>query len=319
MEKRICPHCQKEIPANLWFCSECGKSLINTPPPPDPPQSETHTASEPTDNMQAIETPSIPTSKKKRSKIILPITMTLLAVIVLAAVLGGKYVLDTYGSFENGLYELFPGIAPQEQIEVTLCSVDSCPFPSAKGGEYCNSHSCMVEGCTSRRLAGGSYCDKHLCQENGCKNRVLSTSGKYCTKHTCVETTCHKQASEGGFCSTHYNDLQKAIADALLAELESSVAQANSDLRFSNLSYTQYTIYSQVNATMTNISNKTYYNVKVRADFYNSAGTIIDSQWTYVVSFEGIAPGASKQFHVNVSNSVINATANVGFVILEWN
>ena len=306
MDMIKCPYCQQEIPAGSKFCPECGKSLLDTSPAPVPLATETYTSSLTDVSSQSapveIEQKAIPAKKGRALKIAIP----LLIVVLIAGFIGGKYAYDVYH-----------GSAAQEQSNVAVCSVDDCPFPVARGSEYCNSHTCMWDGCSARRLSGSSCCETHTCHESGCHNRA---TGKYCAVHTCLEPSCYNQASEGGFCSKHYDNLQKAIADALLDDVQAALEQVNKDLTFTDMKAEWYPYSSLVtiSGTITNNGSKIYSYVKVQFDFLNSAGSVIDSQWTFAVGTEGIVPGASKKFELLVPRSTYESASNVSYNIIDW-
>ena len=79
----------------------------------------------------------------------------------------------------------------------------------------------------------------------------------------------------------------------------------------SNSSYTICT------ATITNNGKKTYTFVQVKGKFKDSSGTILDTDWTYAVGSEGLAPGESTTFRLSV-----NKNANISkcdFEIIDYN
>ena len=58
-----------------------------------------------------------------------------------------------------------------------------------------------------------------------------------------------------------------------------------------------YTIYT---GSIENTGKTTYYFVEIKGAFENSSGEVLDSDWTYLVGKEGIAPGESKTFRMSV-------------------
>ena len=51
---------------------------------------------------------------------------------------------------------------------------------------------------------------------------------------------------------------------------------------------------------MTNNGKKTYRFVTIKGSFENSSGTVVDTDSTYAVGSEGLAPGESKSFRMSV-------------------
>ena len=75
--------------------------------------------------------------------------------------------------------------------------------------------------------------------------------------------------------------------------------------------------YTYVYCTVTNVSSKyvatKYRYVKVKAQFKNYSGTIVDTDWTYAVDSTWLEPGESKTFYYMVQNTNIKS-ATLSFV-----
>lgn len=75
--------------------------------------------------------------------------------------------------------------------------------------------------------------------------------------------------------------------------------------------------YTYVYCTVTNVSSKyiatKYRYVKVKAQFKNYSGTIVDTDWTYAVDSTWLEPGESKTFYYMVKNTNIKS-ATLSFV-----
>ena len=80
----------------------------------------------------------------------------------------------------------------------------------------------------------------------------------------------------------------------------SSYESAYSVLKISGVKVTTNSSYTVCTGTITNNGKKTYEFVKVKGSFKNSSGTVIDTDWTYAVGSEGLAPGESKTFRMSV-------------------
>lgn len=120
-----------------------------------------------------------------------------------------------------------------------------------------------------------------------------SFNGDYCSIHTCNRTNCYNKIAEGKrYCYTHmpstspqYNYKPEVAEDVL---------------SFSDISVTKNSSYTICNATITNNGKKTYTFIEVKGKFKNSSGTILDTDWTYAVGSEGLAPGESASFRLYV-------------------
>ncbi len=75
--------------------------------------------------------------------------------------------------------------------------------------------------------------------------------------------------------------------------------------------------YTYVYCTVTNVSSKyvatRYRYVKVKAQFKNYSGSIVDTDWTYAVDSTWLEPGESKTFYYMVKNTNIKS-ATLSFV-----
>ena len=80
----------------------------------------------------------------------------------------------------------------------------------------------------------------------------------------------------------------------------SSYESAYSVLKISGISVTNNSNYTVCTGTITNNGKKTYKFVEVKGSFKNSSGTVLDTDWTYAVGSEGLAPGESKTFRMSV-------------------
>ena len=79
-----------------------------------------------------------------------------------------------------------------------------------------------------------------------------------------------------------------------------SYESAYSVLKISGVSVTSNSSYTVCTGTITNNGKKTYKYVKIKGSFKNSSGTVLDTDWTYAVGSEGLAPGESKTFRMSV-------------------
>lgn len=76
---------------------------------------------------------------------------------------------------------------------------------------------------------------------------------------------------------------------------------ATAVLKISDAKVSSNSSYTIVTGTITNNGKNTYTFVKVKGAFQNSAGKTIDTDWTYAVGSEGLAPGESTTFRMSVS------------------
>ena len=68
-----------------------------------------------------------------------------------------------------------------------------------------------------------------------------------------------------------------------------------------------------MNGTVTNKGIRTYDFVEIKGIFKDSYGNVVDTDWTYAVGSEGLAPGESKTFNMSVPKdySITDCTISI--------
>ena len=99
---------------------------------------------------------------------------------------------------------------------------------------------------------------------------------------------------KGGYMSTGLSSSGSSYGSG------SSYESAFSALKFSNINVTTNSSYTVCTGTVTNNGSKTYKFVEIKGSFKDSSGNVIDTEWTYAVGSEGLAPGESKTFRMSV-------------------
>ena len=121
--------------------------------------------------------------------------------------------------------------------------------------------------------------------------------GDYCVIHTCDKKGCYNKAAEGkDYCYTH---LPSTANNSYYTPEKAEDVLSFSDVKISNNS--SYTI---CNATVTNNGRKTYTFIEVKGKFKDSSGTTLDTDWTYAVCSEGLAPGDSTTLRLSVKKNI---------------
>ena len=136
------------------------------------------------------------------------------------------------------------------------------------------------------------------CEYSGCKNATAEDSD-YCFNHKCNLCDEAKTSLSTKYCYLHYLTNEKAESNS-----SNSSSNASSDLKFSNISVSHNSSYTVVTGSVTNRGSRTYKFVKVKGAFKSSAGTVLDTDWTYAVGSEGLSPGETKTFRMSVSKNV---------------
>lgn len=127
------------------------------------------------------------------------------------------------------------------------------------------------------------------CEASGCRNE--KKYGDYCIEHVCMYGSCTSRRTVGQYCSYHASSANAPAA---------SYANPNSDLSFTNIQIEHNSSYTVVTGKVTNYGDVTYTFVKIKGTFKTSSGTVVDTDWTYAVGSEGLAPGESTTFRMSI-------------------
>ncbi len=131
------------------------------------------------------------------------------------------------------------------------------------------------------------------CNYSGCNNKPVSGSD-YCYTHKCAVATCNSSHySYSNYCYYHY-----LLYDDDAGSSGSYVS--SSDLVISSPSITSGYSYTYAEGTIKNNSSSTVEYVKIKGAFTDSSGNVIDTDWTYAVGSEGLAPGESCKWKMSV-------------------
>lgn len=131
---------------------------------------------------------------------------------------------------------------------------------------------CKAEGCSNSKASGSDYCYYHKCDVPGCREEKLSYSN---------------------FCYEHYS---------MYDDDDHEGNQVYSwELKISNVKVYSEHSYTYVEGTLTNNSDTTVKYVKIKGAFKSVPGTVIDTDWTYAVGDEGLAPGETCKWKMMVT------------------
>lgn len=165
---------------------------------------------------------------------------------------------------------------------------------------------CQVEGCDREAAEDEKYCNIHLCLYGNCSNRAID-GGMYCYSHTCKADDCDERIARGlygednpDYCSDHQREYDAAISTSNLEITNKQISH--------NSSYTVFT------ASMTNNGAATYEFVTVKGSFVDKDGKVCDTDSTYAVGSEGLAPGESTTFRMSVPKDRDIKNCNVTIV-----
>lgn len=121
--------------------------------------------------------------------------------------------------------------------------------------------------------------------------------GDYCTMHTCDKKGCYNKKAQGkDYCYTHSPSTSNN-------DYSYTPEKAEDVLSFSDVKVSNNSSYTICTATLTNDGRKTYTYIDVKGKFEDSSGTTLDTDWTYAVGSEGLAPGESVTLKLSVKKN----------------
>ena len=113
-------------------------------------------------------------------------------------------------------------------------------------------------------------------------------------------TGCQKEEPEPEPTLTPYDLWQLSQVYQQRRE-EEALSRAASDLKISNVLVQRSGTSTVCKGSVTNESDDTTYKyVKVKGAFKDATGTVVDTDWSYAVGSEGLAPGESSSFSIYV-------------------
>lgn len=124
-----------------------------------------------------------------------------------------------------------------------------------------------------------------------CGNKAVSGS-EYCYSHKCVLSSCtNGRFGTSNYCYTHYKLYDE---DAQKSKVSSS------QLKISGITITSNSSYTIAQGTIKNNSSSTVKFVTIKGAFKDRSGSTVDTDWTYAVGSEGLAPGESCKWRMSV-------------------
>lgn len=132
------------------------------------------------------------------------------------------------------------------------------------------------------------------CRSNGCRNRKAPGSN-FCYNHKCDVPDCRKERlASSNYCYEHY--LKYDLEDE-----DTSSGAYSWELKISDVKvYSEYS-FTFAEGSLTNNSSSTVKYVKLKGSFKSRLGTVIDTDWTYAVGSEGLAPGETCKWKMSVA------------------
>lgn len=95
---------------------------------------------------------------------------------------------------------------------------------------------------------------------------------------------------------------------------QSSYENGYSVLKFTNLSVSSNSSYTICTGKVKNTGEKTYKFIEIKGAFKDKSGNVLDTDWTYAVGSEGLAPGESSEFRLSVTQDYLIETCSVSIL-----
>lgn len=147
------------------------------------------------------------------------------------------------------------------------------------------------------------------CDESGCSNKTAPGSD-YCYLHKCIMCSSSNYGTSD-YCFAHY-----LLYDDDADYLNNSVSSW--DLDISNINVYSSSNYTYAEGKITNNSDSTVSFVKIKGSFKTGSGTVVDTDWTYAVGTEGLAPGESCKWKLSVEKDSTIKSCSVSILDYDY-
>lgn len=141
---------------------------------------------------------------------------------------------------------------------------------------------CKYPNCSNRAVSGYHYCYEHKCSVNDCDS-YRTYDSNFCYIHSKLYDT----------------DSRADYADLVISnvQLENSYGRS----------------YTYAKGVISNNGSKTVKYIKIKGSFVNRYGDVVDTDWTYAVGSEGLAPGESCKWQMSVKydSSITNCRVSI--------
>ncbi|WP_286904504.1 FxLYD domain-containing protein [Clostridium sp. UBA1652] len=310
-----CNKCGKEISEENKFCSNCGNELLKTK------DEETKNTSNVTENLKDTTKENIKTKKwYKNKKIILTLVGLILVCIFMYIQSYNKHFTLSKSAYDSKNYSY---AADQISKLLPLSPSDAKEFKKIKfmgkcysdlGYAKANIENGDAETNLRRLLQGYEYNVNNLELAKKYKltdNRNFTDIQQEYLKYLSTYFNMSSYKVDKLLKSSDKDKEIKAAASDLSASINIKKYNEINPIQFKEVVLTSNSIYSQITGTVTNVSSKKVEFIKVKGLFKDKNGSVIDTDWTYAVGEEGLAPNESKKFTLSVSKDKNIEAGNV--------
>lgn len=329
----FCNKCGTSLPEESIFCIKCG-TAVEIAPPSDQVDSDTiEEASEETKQADIAPAPtaSAPASSKSKIKLFIGIAVLAVIIFIVYFFFYSKAVDDATDLYNDGEYneaeERIAGYFPLSKNDYRL-------FNQIKIMHKCHLYMNLFE-----MYANSEFIEKNMREalRNLLQGYEESTKNKDAAEENDIGYMVDSLRSDYLFKLLDYYDISEETANELIkldfaersTEIEklyqkgeTASSQKKSEqqdreyreqnpLEFSGLGLSSNSSYTILEGTATNVSGGTLEFIKVKGLFQDSNNKVLDTDWTYAVGGEGLAPGESKKFRLSVTYDSRISTASV--------
>lgn len=152
-----------------------------------------------------------------------------------------------------------------------------------------NVNKCNVKGCNNKPVAGSKYCYSHKCTLSFCNNEKVGYSN---------------------YCALHYSQYDD--------DAETYDPVYSYELGISGVTISSNTAYTIAEGIITNNGDRTVSFVQIKGAFKTRSGTVVDTDWTYAVGAEGLAPGESCKWRMSISKNTVVVDCDVTILDFDY-
>lgn len=330
-----CPECGKEVDVKNGICPSCGYpfdeqelSDANSSNDNTEPTSESCEVTDESDEQESVKDLSNTNSdaKDKKKRIVVGVLIVVVLVVVICAVaLSGKSGGEKYSTVSEmqesivGVYTYYEDLDDIYKIKVTEDTV-TMRYDGNDGDEEelsirsWNPHRGIIK--LSKGTITVTDIDKIEYDGNTFTKfgtwGVLDTGdSSYFNSESSSSSESSSGSSSSSSSSNSSNSSSSSSSNAYTSESGYTALKVTVD---SVKNQSSYTVCS---GTVKNTGSKTYKFVKVKGSFKDSNGNVLDTDSTYAVGSEGLAPGESSTFTMYVTKNSKITTCSVSIYDYE--
>jgi len=142
------------------------------------------------------------------------------------------------------------------------------------------------------------------CKTGGCREKA--EYGDYCIDHVCLHGNCTNPHGYGSdYCYLHSDSGSSS---------SSSYSSVYTDLEFFDIDIEHNSSYTVATGRVRNNGSRTYKFVEIKGAFKDYSGNVQDTDWTYAVGSEGLAPGEATSFRLSCDKNYSISKCDISII-----